>query len=176
MTENFPTMGQPRKGFKREFEELDPEWEDIILDTAQKGKSMTWWCIKLGIHPDTFKRFARDNDRFNEVWEMAKLLQLSWWEDQGQRLVETGKGNSATYQLVMCNTFGYRGQNKIINQIGNGRPSYTGELDDTEEDGEKELSRDELLAELEKRGLPTTMFKKQYTADDEIVDAEFKEI
>jgi len=176
MSDNFPVMGQPRKGFKREFVELDPEWENIILDLAQAGKSMTWWCINLGIDPDTFRRFARDIERFDEVWKMALLLQRAWWEDQGQRMVETGKGNFGVYQLTMTNLFGYKGQTKVINQIGDGKPHYTGEFTDAEEDDDdRELSKEELLAELEKRGLPTEMFRKQHTPD-EVLDAQFEEI
>jgi|GEM_PF-4705063 len=153
--------------FKITMDELPSDWETIILDSAQEGKGISRWCVLLGIHSDTFRKFSREDEHFKEVFEMAKMLEQCWWEDAGQLMVTTGKGSQSTYALIMKQKYGWQG-NVVIKKYNEGylRTVELGSEGDFEdEDLNIELSQEKLMEELSKRGLPTTMFKKQSEKD-----------
>lgn len=174
MAENLENLPIRRRGsgFKYEFDQLPEDWETLILDAAQEGKGLVKWCILLCIHPDTFRKFVAENEHFKEVYEIARLLEQSWWEEAGQLMVTTGKGAQNVYALIMKQKFGWSGVVATRTYNNGYLQSISTEIGDLENE-EQGLSKDELLEELAKRGLPTTMFKKQ---NDETIDGEFNEL
>ena len=155
--------------FALTIEDLPKDWEQLIYDLAQKGKGKIAWCIALKISPPTFDKFTRNDKDFGEVYQIAKLLEQSWWEDAGQLMVTTGRGAQAVYNLMMKTKFGWEAPTTIkkytdqgkIESIQNG--VFLSDLMGTNDELEDApLNREQLFEELKRRGLPTTMFEKKF--------------
>lgn len=139
-------VGRPRT----RVEDLDPEWKTIILTEAQEGGGPTAYMVKLGIGSTAYDTLINDSEDFRNTIEAAILLCKYWWENQGRRMVGGGDGNATVYTLNMTNRFNWRsGRNEIV---GDASAPLQHEVKN------KALTRDELIAELESRGLPTTIF------------------
>lgn len=139
-------LGRPRT----KIEDLKPEWQDIMMAEAQEGGGPTSYMVKLGIGHTAFNTLLEDSEIFRNTYEACLLLSKYWWENQGIRMVKGGDGSAPVYALNMTNRFNWRsGRNEVV-----GDPTAPMQHNVSKQ----HLSKEELMAELEARGLPTSIF------------------
>lgn len=142
-------VGRPRT----KVEDLPPDWKDIMRAEAQDGGSAIAMMVKLGIRHAAFDTLLEDSVEFRETYEECLLLQQYWWENQGKRMTSGGQGSAPVWALNMTNRFNWRsGRNEVV-----GDP--TAPLHQKVEADKRHLTKEELVAELEARGLPTKVFE-----------------
>jgi hypothetical protein len=143
-------IGRPRK----RLDELNPNWKQIIFDAAQDGEGPTAWKVYLGLGHETFQNMKEDYPEFNTAVQEAMILNLHYWENEGRDLVRGRiKGNGNVYALIMNNKFGYnssRNETKLVAEVKADVVTAT-----------RDLTKDELLAQLKSRGLPTSLLIEQ---------------
>lgn len=139
-------LGRPRT----KLEDLDPKWKEILMAEAQEGGGPTAYMVKLGIGHTAYDTLLEDYEDFRNTIEACILLQKYWWENQGKRMVTGGDGNATVYVLNMTNRFNWRsGRNEVV---GDKNAPLQHEVKN------QNLTKAELIAELEARGLPTSIF------------------
>lgn len=142
-------LGRPRTT----VDDLPAEWKTIMREEAQSGSGVTGIMVKLGIHNHALNTLLEDSTDFRTTYEECMLLCQYWWETKGKELASGANGNAAVWSLNMTNRFNWRsGRNEVV-----GDPKAPLEQNVTL--AKKNLSKDELIAELEARGLPTSIFE-----------------
>lgn len=141
-------LGRPRTT----VEDLPANWQNIMRAEAQSGGGITGIMVKLGIHNHALITLLEDSEIFRTVYEECMLLCQYWWENRGKDMVTGAQGNAAVWSMNMTNRFNWRsGRNEVV-----GDPKSP--MSHSVEVSKKELSQDELMAELAARGLPTDIF------------------
>ena len=142
-------IGRPRKT----LDELDKNWERIMMDLSQQGKGQTHHMVFLGITDLQHHNLQEDYEAFRNCVKNCKLLEQMWYEDQALRMITGGAGNFKIFAMMMYNKFGWTsGQsNQFIEQ------KLVAEL--IEPTGS--LTQDQLREQLKKRGLPATLLIEQ---------------
>ena len=142
-------IGRPRKT----LDELDKNWEHIMMDLSQQGKGQTHHMVFLGLNTTQYNHLQEDFTIFRTCVENCKLLERMWYEDQALRMITGGAGNFKIFAMMMYNKFGWTsGQsNQFIEQ------KLVAEL--IEPTGS--LTQDQLREQLKKRGLPATLLIEQ---------------
>lgn len=139
-------VGRPRT----RIEDLDPNWKDIMMAEAQDGGGPTAYMVKLGIGHSALQTLLTDSEEFRSTFEACILLQQYWWETQGRKMAAGADGNATVWSLNMTNRFNWRsGRNEVV-----GDKTAPLQVDVKKQN----LTKDELLAELQSRGLPTSIF------------------
>ena len=138
-------VGRPRT----KITDLPPNWREIMHDEAQIGGGQVAFLVKLGLNNQTYYTLLEDSIEFQECVEECKSLAQYWFENQGRRMVGGGSGNSNVFALMMNNKFGWNTQkteSKVVQEV---------KADVTT--ANRDLTKDELLKQLQARGLPTTL-------------------
>ena len=139
-------VGRPRT----RIEDLDPNWKDIMMAEAQDGGGPTAYMVKLGIGSTAYNTLIEDSEDFRNTIEACILLCRYWWESQGRNMARGSDGNATVWGLNMTNRFNWRsGRNEVV---GDKNAPLQHEVKN------QNLTKDELIAELEARGLPTSIF------------------
>lgn len=145
-------VGRPRT----KLEDIDPNWESIMRQTAQRGEGVTSIMVQLGIGHQALSTLCEDYPIFTNTLEECVLLCKDWWEKQGNRMVTGGDGNASVYKMHMVNRFGWTSEKQ---QLGSDPANpLLMNTNTTLTIKPLELSKDDLIAELRKRGLPTAIF------------------
>ena len=139
-------VGRPRTT----IEDLPADWKDIMMAEAQDGGGPTAYMVKLGIGHTAYDTLIADSEDFRNTLEACILLQKYWWETQGRKMAAGADGNATVWSLNMTNRFNWRsGRNEVV-----GDKTAPLQVDVKKQN----LTKDELLAELQSRGLPTSIF------------------
>ena len=139
-------VGRPRTT----VEDLDPNWKEIMMAEAQDGGGPTAYMVKLGIGHSALQTLLTDSEDFRTTYEACILLQQYWWETQGRKMAAGADGNATVWSLNMTNRFNWRsGRNEVV---GDKTAPLQMEVK------KQHLSKEELMAELQARGLPTSIF------------------
>ena len=139
-------VGRPRT----KVEDLCADWKDIMMAEAQDGGGPTAYMVKLGIGHSALQTLLTDSEEFRNTFEACILLQQYWWETQGRKMAAGADGNATVWSLNMTNRFNWRsGRNEVV-----GDKNAPVQVDVKKQN----LTKDELLAELQSRGLPTSIF------------------
>jgi hypothetical protein len=139
-------VGRPRT----RVEDLPADWKEIMHAEAQDGGGPTAYMVKLGIRRHAFDTLIADSEEFRNTYEECILLQQYWWENQGRKMASGADGNATVWSLNMTNRFNWRsGRNEVV-----GDKTAPLQVDVKKQN----LTKDELLAELQSRGLPTSIF------------------
>jgi hypothetical protein len=128
-----------------------------MLDLAQEGDGPTAWRVHLGIFKNVFDNLAEDYPEFHNAVKKAEELHLLYWEREGRRISNTGKGGQNVYAFLMANKFGMRVKNDV---------AVVATVEQTSTVKNAELTGDELRKQLEARGLPTTILIDQDDIED----------
>jgi hypothetical protein len=94
-------VGRP----KLKLEDLDPNWRQILLDSAQEGSGRVGWQCALGISNTGWLSLLANSPEFNAAVDEARLLSQNWWEEQGRRMTKGGNGNGKVWEINMQNRF-----------------------------------------------------------------------
>jgi hypothetical protein len=139
-------VGRPRTT----VEDLPADWQEIMRAEAQDGGGPTAYMVKLGVRHSAFNTLLEDSEIFRNTYEECILLQQYWWETQGRKMAAGADGNATVWSLNMTNRFNWRsGRNEVV---GDKTAPVQMEVKN------KNLTKEELLAELQARGLPTSIF------------------
>lgn len=139
-------VGRPRTT----IEDLAPDWKEIMMAEAQDGGGPTAYMVKLGIGHSALQTLLTDSEEFRSTFEACILLQQYWWETQGRKMAAGADGNATVWSLNMTNRFNWRsGRNEVV---GDKTAPLQMEVK------KQHLSKEELMAELQARGLPTSIF------------------
>lgn len=143
-------VGRPRTTVN----DLPADWKELMIDEAQKGGGPTAFMVRLKIGTHALETLLTDDADFRSTYEDCLLLCRYWWETTGRELAsgEREKGNATVWSLNMTNRFNWRST----------RSEVIGDKDNplTVEHSNRELTKEELLEELKKRNLPTSIFEK----------------
>jgi hypothetical protein len=140
-------MGRPRT----KVSDLPTNWKEIMHEEAEDGGGPTAFLVKLKISHTALQTLLTDSKDFRNTFEECILLQQYWWERQGRKMASGADGNSAVWSLNMTNRFNWRsGRNEVI---GDKTAPVQIEVKN------QNLTKEELIAELVLRGLPTSIFK-----------------
>lgn len=139
-------VGRPRTT----VDDLPENWKDVMMAEAQEGGGPTAYMVKLGIGHSALQTLLTDSEDFRSTFEACLLLQQYWWENQGRKMAAGADGNATVWSLNMTNRFNWRsGRNEVV---GDKTAPVQVEVK------KQSLTKDELMAELEARGLPTSIF------------------
>lgn len=139
-------VGRPRTT----VEDLPPNWKEIMMAEAQEGGGPTAYMVKLGIGHTAYDTLVEDSEEFRNTLEACILLCRYWWESQGRNMARGADGNATVWGLNMTNRFNWRsGRNEVV---GDKTAPLQHEVKN------QNLTKDELIAELQARGLPTSIF------------------
>lgn len=139
-------VGRPRTT----IEDLPDGWKEIMMSEAQEGGGPTAYMVKLGIGSTAYNTLIEDSEEFRNTIEACILLCRYWWESQGRNMARGADGNATVWGLNMTNRFNWRsGRNEVV---GDKNAPLQHEVKN------QNLTKAELIAELEARGLPTSIF------------------
>lgn len=145
--ETIKALGRPRT----KVENLPENWETLMIDEASVGGGPTAFMVRLIISTHAFETLLTDSEIFRNTYVHCRQLSQKWWETTGRNMSAGANGNAAAWAMNMTNRFGWKsGRNEVIGDPNS--PLQT-------ETKNKTLSKEELIAELESRGLPTSLLK-----------------
>ena len=94
-----------KRGPKGKYE---PWMCNKIIEVASQGGHIAEMCMAIGIKSeDTFHRWKKDNQEFEEAYGFARTVSKAWWEKQ-MRLGALGLipgFNATTFITIMNNKF-----------------------------------------------------------------------
>lgn len=149
---NFATpnpVGRPRTTIA----DLPEGWQDTIKQAAQGGASNVTLKVLLGIGHTAFETLLEDSEEFRQTIEACKLLAQHWHETVGRNMMTGANGNAVAWKFAMQNQFGWKDKNQV-----SGDPEAP--LEQNVTIAKRNLTPEELKAELEARGLPTDIFEE----------------
>lgn len=151
-----PEVVALRKRGRKPFSitKLPSDWRQLMEEEARAGGGVTAFQVRLGIGTGAFTSLLNNYPEFREHYEWCLLLSQHWWETLGRELAtgERPKGNAAIWSLNMTNRFGWRTlRNELVGDKDN--PLQIARAD-------SELTKEDLIEELKRRGLPTTIFDR----------------
>jgi hypothetical protein len=162
---SLATKGVKQKGIgpgrpRTSINDIRSDWREMMLELAQRGKGPTAWMVHLKLGHTAVNKVLEDCDEFREHWSFCRLVCQLWWEDKGAELV-TGviRGSAQAWELNMSCRFGWTKQTTV-----NHTPIYVDAASNTS------MTRDEVDAELAKRGLPTNILEHASSDDGDFED------
>lgn len=142
-------VGRPRTT----VEDLPEGWQDIMKQAAQQGGSTVSIMVLLGIGHTAFETLLEDSEEFRRTVEACRLLAQHWHETVGRNMMRGANGNAVAWKFAMQNQFGWKDKNQV-----SGDPEAP--LQQNVTVAKRNLTPEELKAELEARGLPTDIFEE----------------
>jgi len=141
-------IGRPRT----KLEDLPENWKQIMMEEARNGGSAVAWKVKLGIGHTAYDTLIEDYEEFRSTVETCKMLSQLWHETVGRNMMVGANGNAVVWKFAMQNQFGWRDRQQL-----SGDPEAPIQQSVTVKN--QSLSKEELIAELQARGLPTEFLK-----------------
>lgn len=141
------SVGRPRTTVN----DLDPNWKQIMMDAAQDGDGPTGYMVKLGIGVHALETLLEDSEDFRTTYSNCLLLCKYWWETKGKEMTSGKPGSAAVWAMNMTNRFTWKSNRNEM--IGDPNAPLQHNVK------KQELTKEELRAELEARGLPVSIFK-----------------
>jgi len=131
-------VGRPRTTIK----DLPDDWESLICDAGQEGASIVEMRCVLGIGDSAWETLLEDSEEFRLAVKKAQMLCQVWWERHGRSMTKgESMGNATVWIFNMKNRFGWADKLETKNNH------------DVKVDTAKDLTDDELNAELAKLGI-----------------------
>lgn len=90
-------VGRPSK--------YDPKYCAQIIKWGLEGKSRMYMCAMLEIDPQTMINWERAHPQFFDALGQALRLSQVWWEDKGQKGMETPGFNAPIWSRSMAARF-----------------------------------------------------------------------
>jgi len=145
--------GRPRT----KVEDLPKNWKQIMRAEAMGGGGTTAFMVKLKIGHTALQTLLEASDEFRHTYEECLLEQQYWWEMKGRDMADGAQGNATVWSLNMTNRFNWKsGRNEVVGDRN--APIHHNVNNST-------MTKEEIIAELQARGLPTTIF-----GDDENIE------
>lgn len=132
--------------------DLPENWKQIMMDEAQTGGSNVSLMVVLGIHGHAFNTLIEDDINFRETVGACQLLAQHWHEKRGRDMISGANGNAVVWKFSMQNRFSWKEKTELA-----GDQDAPVQI----ETKKKDLNHEELIAELEARGLPTSVLVEQ---------------
>lgn len=141
-------VGRPRI----KLSDLPRNWRAMMIEEATNGGGPTAIMVRLKIGVGALETLLRDEPEFSNTYSECLLLCKHWWETIGKDMASgvREKGNGGVWAMNMANRFGWNSQR---NQVVGDREAPL-----AVEHSKRDLTREELIEELSKRGLPTSIF------------------
>lgn len=133
--------------------DLPEGWQQIMKDEAQIGGGPTAYMVKLGIGNHAINTLLEDSEEFRNIYEQCLLLCAYWWENTGKNMASGAQGSAPVWAMNMTNRFNWRSNRSEV--VGD----PTAPVQQKVEVEKRHLTKEELIAELEARGLPTAPFQ-----------------
>ncbi len=105
--------GRPRRYSSEDIEKL----ADDFIVWLKKPKNIWFkdFCLERDIDPDFMKEWAKENERFNGIYKLAK----HWQESKLLNGSLTKTLNSSTAEFVLINHHGYTNKQQITGDLSN---------------------------------------------------------
>lgn len=143
-------VGRPRTT----LDDLPEGWKELMMAEAQQGASQVTLMVKLGVGATAFNTLLDDYEEFRQTYEACRMLAQHWHETVGRNMMVGANGNAVAWKFAMQNQFGWRDKQQL-----SGDPEAPIQQSVTVK--KQSLSKEELIAELQARGLPTSMFEDE---------------
>lgn len=134
----MPATGRPSR-YATHADEIDM----LVLDAGRRGYSLAQIAACLGVSVNTVRIWADAHPRFGEVLDIATTASQAWWE---------GRAMDGTANTLIGGTIWAKSMSARFPR------EYTERKDLVSTDGSmsphKQLTEEELLREMEQRGLP----------------------
>lgn len=133
------------------LEDLPKDWQKIMLDSAKEGGGATSYMSKLEIGKSALETLLTNHEQFRDTYMTCQILAQEWYESKGREMITGKQGNATVWSLNMTNRYNWRSS----------RQEHVGDKDAPLAHTTKktDLTEQELIEELEARGLPTSIFK-----------------
>lgn len=124
MTEEKRPVGRPSK--------YDPTLCDQVIELGRVGKSIEQIGATLGVGTRTLFTWRDENEEFRHALDLAKELELAWWEDQAQAYMlehkDAAKLNTGLWSRSMAARFPKKYRESVKQEItgAEGAPLVTG--------------------------------------------------
>lgn len=129
-------------------EDLPRNWAELMADEARKGRGLTSFMRALGLTRAGFETILATCPEFQECYERCLILSAEWWEDRGRDMACGEKGSAPVWIANMVNRWGWNSTRS--EQLGQANSMS---VDVKVDSSKRELTEEELNAELEKRGI-----------------------
>lgn len=115
----------------------------LILNCGANGYSLAQMAACVGVSTKNLHIWAADSERFASVLERAKTLSQAWWEGRAMDGMAQNHIGASVWVKSMTARFphDYAERRELSSPDGSMSPN-------------RQLTTDELAAELERRGLP----------------------
>lgn len=133
--------------------DLRDDWLECMTSAAKNGKGLTSWLRVLNITRAAFETIMATCPEFAEAVERCYILCAEWWEDRGRDLTcgELKGGSGYVWMANMVNRFGWTSSKNENNSTNLNATAIV--------NPKKELTEEEINAELKKRGIPLDLLK-----------------
>ena len=124
MTEEKRPVGRPSQ--------YDPVYCERVIELGKIGKSVEQIAAQIGVGTKTLYNWRDENPEFLHAMDLAKELELDWWENIAQNMMieskEGDKLNSSIWSRSMAARFPkkYRESTKTEITGADGAPLVTG--------------------------------------------------
>lgn len=81
------------------------EYCERAIEYGKAGKSVTWIAAELGIGRETLYRWTEEHPEFRDAINRAQEYAQQWWEDAGQRGMETPGFSAPIWSRSMAARF-----------------------------------------------------------------------
>lgn len=112
------------------LKDLPKDWEKICIDCGKSGASNVKIQVALGISDSAWYMLLKNSTEFDRVVKRTRQLSIVWWEDAGQEIAVTGKGNVTSWIFNVKNRDPKRwhDHNKIDHSSSDGTMSPAKEI------------------------------------------------
>lgn len=124
-------------------EDLPGDWLEVMMNEAKIGRTTVSYMRALGLTKAGLETLLATSPAFREGYERALLYAAEWWEDRGRGMTCGEKGNATVWVTNMVNKWGWNSEKRDSTATLSSSVTVS-----------KELSEEEALAELKRRGIP----------------------
>lgn len=101
----------------------------VLIDIMTDGDDVVHFCVAVGIAKETFYRWTRDHEEFQDAYKIARTACEAWWINIGRKgMIYSKEFNAKIFSINMGNRFEWRDRKATYKQVE--MPGFVGSLAD----------------------------------------------
>lgn len=100
-------------------------WIDLVIQTYMDGGSDVEVCKAIKTTPQKFNQKYKEDQKFAELVDYGRMLSTAWWMEQARFAIKDKTFNTAMWQFVMKNRFGWADKTENLERL----PDHMTDLD-----------------------------------------------
>lgn len=95
-------------------------WVETIINTYTEGASDVEVCAEIKVSLAKFNDRYKSDMNFKELVDFGRLLSHAWWMRQARLAIRDKTFNTAMWQFVMKNRFGWADKTENVERLPDG--------------------------------------------------------